>query len=170
GKIVAALDEHNIQVTARNISNWKTRGGYKAWCQEQDRALETRLLQDNLTEHLRKTEASHLPEVGLQLAATNLSRFFLHPGTQQQLANEPEKFARPISVLCRLARQIHALQKYRDDSAKAAGQNPHLTQSQTEEEMEITRNVYSAAKLGKSAHEPDIPHRNYIPRNPYSTP
>ena len=63
-----ALEEHEIRVTVRNISNWKTRGGYHDWCREQDRALETRLLQDNLTEHLRKTDASQLPEVGLQLA------------------------------------------------------------------------------------------------------
>jgi hypothetical protein len=27
-KIVGALDEHGIKVTERNVSNWKTRGGY----------------------------------------------------------------------------------------------------------------------------------------------
>src|SRR5580765_2361533 len=35
-KIVGALDEHGIYVTERNVSNWKTRGGYKAWAAEQD--------------------------------------------------------------------------------------------------------------------------------------
>src|SRR5437764_9385031 len=74
-QIVAALDEHQIKVTERNLSNWKTRGGYRDWCIEQDRALETRLLQDNLLEHLRKNDASQLAEVGLQLAATQLSQF-----------------------------------------------------------------------------------------------
>src|SRR5438067_11820917 len=34
--IVGALDELQIQVTERNISNWKTRGGYKEWCAEQE--------------------------------------------------------------------------------------------------------------------------------------
>src|SRR5437867_1480355 len=38
--IVAALEEHGFRVTVRNVSNWKTRGGYKEWCLEQDRALE----------------------------------------------------------------------------------------------------------------------------------
>src|SRR5260370_42120419 len=28
-KIVGALEEHGIRVTVRNVSNWKTRGGYK---------------------------------------------------------------------------------------------------------------------------------------------
>src|SRR5947208_16720971 len=31
-KIVGALDELQINVTERNVSNWKTRGGYKEWC------------------------------------------------------------------------------------------------------------------------------------------
>src|SRR5438067_172458 len=30
-KIVGALDEHGFRVTERNVSNWKTRGGYKEW-------------------------------------------------------------------------------------------------------------------------------------------
>src|SRR5437870_515755 len=34
-KIVGALDELAIKATERNISNWKTRGGYKEWCAEQ---------------------------------------------------------------------------------------------------------------------------------------
>ena len=54
--IVAALADLDIIVTERNISNWKTRGGYKEWCDAQDRALEIRLLQDNLTEYLHKNE------------------------------------------------------------------------------------------------------------------
>jgi len=62
-----------ILAPVRNISNWKTRGGFKERCAEMDRALENRILQDNLTEHLRKNDASQLPEVGLQLAATQLS-------------------------------------------------------------------------------------------------
>src|SRR5947207_14411031 len=36
-KIVGALDEHGIYVTERNVSNWKTRRGYKEWTADQDR-------------------------------------------------------------------------------------------------------------------------------------
>src|SRR5262245_48337949 len=53
-RIVDALTEHGFNVTARNVSNWKTRGGYREWCSEQERALQHRLVQDNLVEHLRK--------------------------------------------------------------------------------------------------------------------
>src|SRR5258705_12409573 len=56
--IKGALEEHGIRVTERNISNWKTRGGYAEWCAEQDRAVEARILQDNLLEHLRHIDAN----------------------------------------------------------------------------------------------------------------
>jgi hypothetical protein len=166
-KIVDALDEHNMHVTKRNVSNWKTRGGYAEWCLQQDRALEKRLLQDNLIEHLRKNDASQLPEVGLQLAATHLSEFFLKPETRDQLSADPEKYARTISILCRLAGQIHTLQKYRDDSARELGYkfNPEHIKREVEKHVEITREVFSAEKLGQSAYENDTPHRNYLPRN-----
>ncbi|HEV2211220.1 MAG TPA: hypothetical protein VG167_20855 [Verrucomicrobiae bacterium] len=42
-RIVAALEELEIFVTPRNISNWKTGGGYREWRAEQTLALETRL-------------------------------------------------------------------------------------------------------------------------------
>ena len=69
-------------------------------------------------------------------------------------------------MLCRLSSQIHALQKYRDDAAKELGDehNPERIKRETEKEIEITRNVYSAAKLGESIHEPDTPHRNFMPK------
>jgi hypothetical protein len=168
-KIVGALDEHGIRVTARNVSNWKTRGGYEEWRIEHERALEKRIRQDNLTDYLRTHEATQLPEVGLQLAATQLSEFFLKPETEQQLATNPEKFARTISNLCRLTRHLHLLQKYRDDSARELGHesNPERVKRDIEDGLEITRHVYSAKKLGQTVHEPDIPHRNFLPKSDY---
>jgi hypothetical protein len=165
-KIVGALDEHGFTVTVRNVSNWKTRGGYKEWCAEVDRALENRILQDNLTEHLRKNDASQLPEIGLQLAATQLSQLLLSPEGQRQLATDPQAYSRTVATLCRLASQIHTLQKYRDDSAKELGyeHNPERIKRQDEENTEGTRSVYSAAKLGQTVHEPNIPRRNYMPK------
>ena len=165
-KIVGALDEHGIRVTERNVSNWKTHGGYKEWCAEQDRALEVRLLQDNLTEYLRKNDAGQIPEVGLQLAATRVSQFLTKPEAEQQLAANPAAFSRTVATLCRLSGQIHTLQKYRDDSAKELGydQNPERIRRKAEKDIEITRHVYSAAKLGETIHQRDIPHRNYFPK------
>ena len=125
-------------------------------------------LQDNLTEHLRKHEATQLPEVGLQLAATELSQFLIQPENRRQLIADPEKYTRLLAVLCRLTSQIHILQKYRDDSATSLGRNfqPARVKYEEERNVEITREVYSAEKLGERVDDPDIPHRNYLPRNP----
>ena len=35
-KITLALEECGFHVTARNVSNWKTRGGYQEWRREQE--------------------------------------------------------------------------------------------------------------------------------------
>src|SRR2546423_770635 len=119
-KIVGALDELHIKATQRNISNWKTRGGYKEWCVEQERQLQLSVIQDHLTDYLRKNDASQLPEVGLQVAATQLSSMLLQPETAQQLADDPKKYSEVVDMLCRLAIQINALQKDRDQAVKKA--------------------------------------------------
>jgi hypothetical protein len=169
-KIADALDEHGVTVTQRNVSNWKTRGGYREWCAQQDQALETRLLQDNLVEHLRTTDATQLSEVGLQLAATQLSQFFLKPDIREQITADPEKFSSTIAILCKLNRQLHRLQKYRDDSARELGykHNPERVKREAEKDLESTRHTYSAEKLGQTIDDYDIPHRNFIPKNPYA--
>src|SRR5947209_15976913 len=128
-RIVDALGEHSITVTQRNISNWKTRGGYKEWCAEQERQVQLSLVQDDLTDYLRKNDAGQLSEVGLQVAATQLSLSLLRPETAQQLAAEPQKYAQVVDMLCRLSIQIQSLQKSRDESAKNAarrGTSEHL--------------------------------------------
>jgi hypothetical protein len=168
--IANAIEEHGVRVTERNVSNWKTRGGYDDWRLEQERIITTRLRQDNLTDYLRPTDATHLPEVGLQLTATQLCEFLLNPQTQQQLTSDPEKFARTISNLCRVTRHLHLLQKYRDDSARELGykHNPERVKRETDQRLETTRHIYSAEKLSETDDEPDIPHRNFIPKNAHS--
>jgi hypothetical protein len=168
--IAEALEEHGVRVTKRNISNWKTRGGYDDWRLEQERITTTRLRQDNITDYLRPTDATHLPEVGLQLTATQLCEFLLNPQTQQQLTSAPEKFARTISNLCRVTRHLHLLQKYRDDSARELGHkhNPERVKRKIDHQLETTRDIYSAEKLGETINDPDISHRDFIPKNPFS--
>jgi hypothetical protein len=167
GKIVSALDEVGIRVTQRNISNWKTRGGYKEWCLEENHAIQTRLHQDNLVEFLRKDDASQLPEVGLQLAATHLAEFMLKPEARQQLTSAPEKYARIVSTLCRLAGRIHSFQKYRDDSAKELGDehNPARIRREIENDLESVRDTYSSFIPPDAPIDPEVPHRNFIPKN-----
>jgi len=164
-KIVGALEEHGIRVNERNVSNWKTRGGYKEWAAEQNQAVSIRLHQDNLTEYLRNHDAGELPEIGLQLAATQLSEFFLNPQARQQLAADPQSYARTVGSLCRLARQIHAMQKYRDDCAKALGRSPARIKGEIEQAIETTRDVYSSYIPPTAPKDPEIRHRNYVPKN-----
>jgi hypothetical protein len=164
-KIVAALDELGIHVTERNISNWKTRGGYKEWCYAQECALQTRLQQDNLLEFLRKQDASQLPEIGLQIAATEISKLLLQPESRQQLAASPEKYGSLVSSLCRLATQLDTLQKNRDEAARklAWPKDPKRLQQEDEKAVESVRETFSS-KIGASAREPNIPHRNFLPK------
>jgi len=163
-KIVAALDEVGLRVTQRNVSNWKTRGGYKDWRAEQERALQLSLLQDHLTDYLRKNDAGQLPEVGLQVAATQLSLLLLQPEAGQQLAADPEKYSKVIDMLCRLSTQIHSLQKDRDLRVQIYGKrNPAREKFEDEKSIEEVRMVYSS-KIGTGPRDPDIPHRNYMPK------
>ena len=147
-KIVGALEEHGIHVTRRNVSNWKTHGGYQEWRREQEHALQVRNSQDHLLDFLRKYDAGQLGEVGLQMASSMLSRFFLAPDATQQLATNPEAFSRLVATLCRVTQQTQALQKSRDDSLKAIGLNPERKRRELEKSLEITRSVYSSPQIG----------------------
>jgi hypothetical protein len=164
-KIVGALSECDIFVTRRNISNWRTRGGYKEWCLEQERQLQLAHMQDHLTDYLRKNDAQQLPEVGLQVAASQLSSMLLNPDAVRQLTAEPEKYSKVVEMLCRLSTHIQALQKDRNESVKKAAyrHNAEFLKREKEREVDITRHVYSCEYLGKSAREDNIPHRNELP-------
>jgi hypothetical protein len=165
-RIVDALDEYDISVTERNISNWKTWGGYKEWCLAQDHASALHIRQDNLLALLRREYASEVPEVGLQVAATRLSEFFLTPEADQLLASDPAEYRRRATHLAQLTAQINSLQKHRDDSARKASFKYDLERNrrELEEELEITRQSYSSTP-SDSARTPDTPHHNYLPKS-----
>jgi hypothetical protein len=165
-RIVKALKSYEIVVTERNISNWKVCGGYREWCLAEEHAIELRLHQDNLVNLLRKDSASHVPEVGLQVAATRLSEFFLTPEAAQLLASNPDEYHRRAATLARLTAEIHKLQKYRDDCARALGpkHDPEKIRHNNEEEFEQATKYYSST-VPKDIREPTIPHRNYIPKS-----
>ena len=162
--IVDALDEIGIQVTQRNISNWKTHGGYHEWRLAQEHALQLRLHQDNLLDHIRRHDASELPELGLQLAATQLSQFFLTPDAQQLLASHPKEYQRRVAMLNSISAQLKGAQKYRDDSAKALGykQDPARIRHDTVDQLAKLRHDFSA-DVGEGPEDPILPHRNELP-------
>ncbi len=163
-KIANALGEHEVYVTERNISNWKTRGGYAEWREEQERQLQLARAQDNLTDYLRKNDAAELPEVGLQVAATQLSQMLLNPEKARELAADPKQYAQVVDMLCRLANQLKVLQCDRDKAVKDSSHSNTLEFSKRRyaEDAEITRKVYSS-ELGDGPKDPDIPHRNELP-------
>jgi hypothetical protein len=116
-----ALGELGLTVTERNISNWAT-GGHLDWRFEQDLVLQNRLDQDHLADHLRREDASELPEVGLQAAATRRSQILLQKtACREELEANLGTFSQMVDVLCRLNREIGILQKQRDDSQRTLG-------------------------------------------------
>ena len=164
-KIVGALDELGIKVTERNVSNWKTRGGYQEWCAEQERQINLSRLQDNLVDYLRKNDASQLPEVGLQVASTQLSLALLQPETTKQLAANPKNYCQVVDMLCRVSTRIQSLQKDRDEGVNQAAIRGTSEQLKREDEKtaEQIRWVYSS-KMGEGPRDPNISHRNELPK------
>jgi len=119
--IVAALGEACFSVSERNISSWAT-GGYLEWRFEQDLVLQNRLDQDHLVDHLRRDDASELPEVGLQAAATRISQVLLQKTARaEDIEANLGTFSQMVDVLCRLNREIGILQKQREDSRRTLG-------------------------------------------------
>lgn len=142
-RILAALEELEIFVTARNISNWKTGGGYREWRAEQHLALETRLQQDNLIELLRHEEPTQLSEVGVQTLATALSQWLARPESIQQLLQEPAKLRAVTSNICQLNRELRELQKYHDCYSSTRRKHE---QEDLDNEIEGIRSVYSSPR------------------------
>src|ERR1044071_4694658 len=159
------LSHAQSRTSVPRIRNWKTRGGYKEWCTEQDHQLNLSSLQDNLTDYLRKSDAGQLPEVGLQIAATQLSHMLLQPDAVQKLTAEPEKYSKVVEMLCLLATRIQSLQKDRDEAVKRASnrRTTEFLKREQGESIDDLRQTYTG-KIGDSPRDPEIPHRNELPK------
>jgi len=161
-QIVTALEELGGTVTERNISNWKTRGGYREWCLAQNQAIQLRLHQDNLSVLVRKDHPSELSEVGLQAAAAQLSQFFLSSQSTQLLDSDPEEYGRRLSLLARVSTHLKALQKYRDDCGKSIYKNPERLLHEAKQDAETVRRICSS-DIPDEPEGQATPHRNYLP-------
>jgi len=94
-KIREALEEHGIRVTERNISNWKTRGGYKEWCAEQDRASKTvssRIISSSTSEN---TMLPIFPKSAFSLLPLTFHNSFSSPKPRPSLPLTPKNSRRP---------------------------------------------------------------------------
>ncbi|HEV2392374.1 MAG TPA: hypothetical protein VG146_08425 [Verrucomicrobiae bacterium] len=174
-KIVWALSDRGITVTERNISNWRTRGGYNEWCVQQDNQLRLAHLQDHLDDYLRQHDAQQLPEVGLQVASTQLTSLLMNPQTAAPLLADPNKYAKVIDALDKCSVRLNELQQQRYQTAKRASIRnsiPNLRHEQASE-IDVLREIASAEGLAKSAREDNVPHRNDLPpreQMPYCPP
>ena len=119
--IIHALSECGFSLTEKNISNWAN-GGYLEWQAEQEFILQHHFEQDHLLDYLRREDATELPEVGLQAAATRISQLLLQK-TPDQFASRPEVYARLVNTLCSVTREIAALQKQRDEARRSLGKH-----------------------------------------------
>jgi hypothetical protein len=174
-KIVWALGERGITVTERNVSNWRTRGGYKEWCAEQENQLRLAHLQDHLTDYLRKNDAQQLPEVGLQVASTQLTSLLMNPQTAAPFLADPNKYARIVDALDKCSVRLNELQKDRYETARRTSLRDTLPYLRHEEakDVENIREIASAEKVAASAYDDNVPHRNHLPPRemlPYRTP
>ncbi|HWW01890.1 MAG TPA: hypothetical protein VNZ64_19480 [Candidatus Acidoferrum sp.] len=157
--IVGALSEAGFNVTERNISNWAT-GGHLEWRFEQDLVLQNRLDQDHLVDHLRRDDASELPEVGLQAAATRLSQILLEKTAHaDQVEANLGTFSQMVDVLCRLNREIGTLQKQRDESRRTLGREYDPARIKEEDQMAVIENerYYSDPPADSTLAKPEIP-------------
>ncbi len=164
-KIVWALSERGITVTERNISNWRTRGGYQDWCAEQENQVQLAHVQDHLTDYLRKHDAQELPEVGLQVAATQLTSFLLNPRTSAPLLADPAKYAKVVEMLDKCSARLAELQAQRYETLRRShikDTTPNLRWKE-EQSVEGLRQIASASQPAKSPRENDVPHRNDLP-------
>jgi hypothetical protein len=164
-KIVWALEERGIRVTERNISYWRTRGGYKEWCVEQENQIRLAQIQDHMTDYLRKHDAQQIPEVGLQFAATQLTSQLMNPETARVLLADPAKYAKTIETLDRITVRLQELQKERyetDRRSRIKDTLPNL-RYKDERDVENIRLIASAEVPARSAYETEVPHRNHLP-------
>lgn len=157
-RILAALEELEIFVTARNISNWKTRGGYGEWRAEQNLAIETRLQQDKLLDLIRYEEPTKLSEVGVQALATALSHWLSRPDSIKQLLQEPAKLRSVTANICQLNRELRELQKYH---------NSYACWHRRDKQKAITDDIDGVRSTFSAPNPPENP--NSLPPRPRKT-
>src|SRR5215471_8331356 len=158
--ISAALAQLGFQVSPRNISNWY-RGGYQDWLQLQERLETTSLQQDALLDLLRTENSTDLPEVGLQLAVTQLSQLLLANSLcPQPTETQANLYLRLANSLSRITRQLIALQQRREDAAYDSGPDddpapePQPLSSRSSEEVNPKPDALEASATASNSQSP----------------
>jgi hypothetical protein len=121
GVVVQRMAERGVELNAENVSNWY-QTGFQNFLAHLERSDYQRSRYEAATDLLQDTDASKLPQAGLQTAAAqiyDLLGHFTAAAVGQNVADDPDKYTRIVNSLSRLARETLALQKYQDACAKA---------------------------------------------------
>src|SRR6266581_410046 len=116
------LGDHGQQLTVDNLSEWKTHGGYKEWCNEQLWREEIGARIEVFTDLLEDTDPTALSLVGLKISLGQLCEQLreLGPGSRkEQFENDAAHYLRMVNSVARLAKSSLALQSHRDAAAKS---------------------------------------------------
>jgi hypothetical protein len=166
--IVDALHVAGFSATERNISNWAT-GGFLDWRAQQEIILQNRLDQDFLIDRLRRHDATELPEVGLQAAATLLCRLLLDKiAAANALEDNLPRLSQIVDLLSRLTREIHILQKQRDDAHRALGKAHDPARIRNMEETEAIEHEHAFTNPIPSSRRLEAPEPPVLPSSPAS--
>ncbi|HWV99777.1 MAG TPA: hypothetical protein VNZ64_08815 [Candidatus Acidoferrum sp.] len=121
GVVVQRMAERGVELNAENVSNWY-QTGFQNFLAHLERSDYQRSRYEAAADLLQDTDASKLPQAGLQTAAAqiyDLLGHFTATAVGQNVADDPDKYTRIVNSLSRLARETLALQKYQDACAKA---------------------------------------------------
>jgi hypothetical protein len=164
-RIVWALSERHITVTERNISNWRVSGGYDEWRAEQDNQVRLGQIQDHVLDYLRKNDGHQIAEVGLQVAATQLTTALMNPELSRKLLADPKQFKEVVGTLSQCSNQLIQFDEKRRDSVRKAGHRGSADNIRWEDQQEIDciREIAEAEEMAQSDLESHLPHRNALP-------
>jgi hypothetical protein len=116
------LAEQGASINLQNLSDW-FHGGYQDLLQQRERLSLIRESQQRLLEFATKGEAPDLLFTGLQLGITQLAQQIseIAPGSHKQsFQTDTDQYLRMLNTLGRMGRSLLALQKHKDEIAKAA--------------------------------------------------
>jgi hypothetical protein len=164
-RIVWALSERRITVTERNISNWRISGGYEEWRAEQDNQVRLGQIQDHVLDYLRKNDGHQIAEVGLQVAATQLTSSLMNPETARKLLADPKQYKEVVGMLSQCSTQLSQLDDRRRESIRKAGHkdSPDNIRWENQQEIDCIREIAEAQEMAESDLESHVPHRNALP-------
>jgi len=119
-KILLQLGEQGKTLNEQNLSSWKN-GGYQDWFLEQQWRQEIRLKLDLIQELAGDSGEANVQQASLQLAALYLFQIlqrFNPANFSHNLANDPDRFFRLITLLCRLSGEALQFEKLADSSSR----------------------------------------------------